>query len=78
MKAIAFAAFLCLTSITAHASERVSMPVPGGTDAQGRKVLTFVAKDPPGQRCNGNLQVAAELANAYRVPIQLLPASLAP
>ena len=35
------------------------------------------APHPPGQRCNGNLQVAAEVANTYRVPIQLLPSSLA-
>lgn len=56
----------------------VSMAVPGAKDATGRSVLTFIAKDPPGQRCNGNLQVAAEVANTYRVPIQLLPSSLAP
>lgn len=56
----------------------ISMAVPGAKDATGRSVLTFIAKDPPGQRCNGNLQVAAEVANTYRVPIQLLPASLAP
>ncbi|MBT9522572.1 MAG: hypothetical protein IV101_16995 [Dechloromonas sp.] len=56
----------------------VSMAVPGAKDAAGRSVLTFIAKDPPGQRCNGNLQVAAEIANTYRVPIQLLPSSLAP
>lgn len=55
-----------------------SMSVPGGIDAAGRKVLTFIAKDPPGQRCNNNLQVAAEVANTYRVPIQLLPSSLVP
>lgn len=61
----------------AWAAER-SMPVPGAENAAGQKVLTFIAKDPPGQRCNGNLQVAAEIANTYRVPIQLLPASLAP
>ena len=60
------------------AAQQISMPVPGAVDAAGRKVLTFIAKDPPGQRCNGNLQVAAELANVYRVPIQLLPSSLAP
>lgn len=60
------------------AAQQVSMAVPGAVDAAGRKVLTFIAKDPPGQRCNGNLQVAAELANVYRVPIQLLPSSLAP
>ena len=62
----------------AAAAQGVSMAVPGAVDAAGRRVLTFVAKDPPGQRCNGNLQVAAELANTYRVPIQLLPSSLAP
>ena len=56
----------------------VSMAVPGAKDATGRAVLTFIAKDPPGQRCNGNLQVAAEIANTYRVPIQLVPSSLAP
>lgn len=55
----------------------VSIAVPGAQDATGRSVLTFIAKDPPGQRCNGNLQVAAEVANTYRVPIQLLPSSLA-
>lgn len=60
------------------AAQQLSMAVPGAVDAAGRKVLTFIAKDPPGQRCNGNLQVAAELANVYRVPIQLLPSSLAP
>ena len=63
---------------TAASAQNVSMPVPGAVDGAGRKVLTFIAKDPPGQRCNGNLQVAAELANTYRVPIQLLPSSLAP
>lgn len=62
----------------ALAAGAVSMAVPGAVDAAGRKVLTFIAKDPPGVRCNGNLQVAAELANTYRVPIQLLPSSLAP
>lgn len=62
----------------ALAAGGVSMPVPGAVDAAGRKVLTFIAKDPPGVRCNGNLQVAAELANTYRVPIQLLPSSLVP
>lgn len=57
---------------------QVSMPVPGSQTADGRKVLTFVAKDPPGVRCNGNLQVAVEIANVYRVPIQLVPSSLVP
>lgn len=68
---------LAATSLTTVA-QQMSMAVPGAVDNGGRKVLTFIAKDPPGQRCNGNLQVAAELANVYRVPIQLLPSSLAP
>ncbi len=54
-----------------------TMAVPGAIDGGGRKVLTFVNKEPPGVRCNGNTQVAAEIANVYRVPIQILPASLA-
>jgi hypothetical protein len=65
-------------SVAGATAQQVSMAVPGAVDAAGRKVLTFIAKDPPGQRCNGNLQVAAELANVYRVPIQLLPSSLVP
>jgi len=56
----------------------VSMPVPGAENAAGVKVLTFIGQEPPGRRCNGNVQVAAEIANTYRVPIQLLPASMAP
>jgi len=63
-------------ALSATAAE-VSMAVPGAQTPNGQKVLTFIAKDPPGQRCNGNLQVAAEISNTYRVPIQLLPASLA-
>lgn len=62
----------------ADPAPRMSMDVPGAVDAAGRVVLTFVNKDPPGQRCNNNLQVAAEIANAYRLPIQLLPAGLVP
>lgn len=72
-------AALSLALLTAPvAAEQSSLEVPGALDSAGRKVLTFVSKDPPGQRCNNNLQVAAEIANTYRVPIQLLPASLVP
>lgn len=69
---------LMAATLSARASTDVSMPVPGASDAVGRKVLTFIAKDPPGVRCNGNLQVAAEVANTYQVPIQLVPSSLVP
>ncbi len=75
---LAMTALFSGLTVTAVAAGQFSMAVPGSTDTAGRKVLTFIAKDPPGVRCNGNLQVAAEVANAYRVPIQLLPASLAP
>jgi len=69
---------LALITTMTSAAAQVSMAVPGAVDEAGRKVLTFIAKDPPGQRCNGNLQVAAELANTYKVPIRLVPSSLAP
>jgi hypothetical protein len=72
------ASVLALAAINVWAADAVSMNVPGSTDTAGRKVLTFIAKDPPGVRCNGNLQVAAELGNTYRVPIQLVPSSLMP
>jgi hypothetical protein len=77
-RGIAAATLTALAWTAGYAADPVSISVPGAVDSAGRKVLTFIAKDPPGVRCNGNLQVAAELANTYRVPIQLLPASLAP
>lgn len=40
-------------------------------------VLTLVNNDPPGARCNRNIQAAAEVANRYRITVQLLPRSLA-
>ena len=55
-----------------------SMNVPGSFDANGNKVLTIINKEPPGQRCNNNTQVAVEVANVYRVPIRIVPASQAP
>lgn len=76
MKKITFTVLCALLSLPAAAAD-VSMAVPGARTTAGQKVLTFIAKDPPGQRCNGNLQVAAEIANTYRLPIQLLPSSLA-
>lgn len=69
---------LLLLAVAATVSANQSMPVPGAIDSAGRKVLTIVNKDPPGVRCNGNVQIAAEIANTYRVPIQILPASLVP
>ena len=54
-------------------------PKPAGPiEIGGRKVLTLVNNDPPGLRCNNNIQVAAELANAYKVPILVYPVSFMP
>ncbi len=68
---------VALVARTASAAEQ-SMVVPNATDPAGNRVLTVINKDPPGVRCNTNTQVAAEIANAYRVPIQIIPASLVP
>jgi hypothetical protein len=70
---------LALVLCTSHAAvAQQSYVVPNAVDAAGNRVLTIVNKDPPGQRCNNNTQVAVEVANTYRVPIQILPAILAP
>ena len=55
-----------------------SQEAPGPREIDGRKVLTLVINDPPGLRCNNNIQVAAELANAYKVPILVYPVSFMP
>lgn len=51
---------------------------PGPLEIDGRKVLTLVSNDPPGLRCNNNIQVVAELANTYKVPILVYPVSFMP
>jgi hypothetical protein len=50
---------------------------PGNTKLGGQKVLTLINRDPPGVRCNNNMQVAAELSNIYRIPVQIVPHALA-
>lgn len=68
----------CLAMVIGTTQAQATTALPGSIDAQGRTVLTFVASDPPGVRCNNNLQVAAGIANAFQVPIRLLPAGLEP
>lgn len=41
---------------------------PGPLKIVGRKLLTLVSNDPPGQWCS-NILVASELPNTYKVPI---------
>ena len=51
---------------------------PGPLEINGQKVLTLVSNDPPGLRCNNNIQVAAELANTFKIPILIYPVSFMP
>lgn len=50
---------------------------PGPVEINGQKVLTLVNRDPPGVRCNNNIQVAAELSNIYKIPVVVIPQGLA-
>lgn len=73
MKQLLLAAALALPAALVFAQD-----APGPTVIDGRKVLTLVSNDPPGLRCNNNIQVAAELANTYKVPILVYPVSFMP
>lgn len=68
--ALAIALFACLVELAAASP-------PGATELNGQKVLTLVVREPPALRCNNNMQIAAELSNLYKVPVLLVPASLA-
>lgn len=50
-------------------------PTPAKID--GEKVLTLVISEPPGVRCNNNVQVGTELANKFHIPLVVLPKGLA-
>lgn len=67
---------LLLIALSAPAVRAWAGP-PGKTTLGAQKVLTLINRDPPGVRCNNNMQVAAELANIYKVPIQVVPVALA-
>lgn len=75
MNHVAAAVMTCAGLLLSNVAQ--SQTAPGPVDLNGQKVLTFVGKDPPGQRCNNNIQIAAEIANAYRVPIQIVPSGVA-
>ncbi len=57
-------------------SALANTPVP--KEINGQKALVFINQDPPGTRCNTNVQIAAEIANAYRLPILVLPQTAVP
>lgn len=50
---------------------------PGQAVLNGQKVLTLISRDPPGVRCNNNMQIAAELSNVYKLPVQIIPVAFA-
>ncbi|OZA30714.1 MAG: hypothetical protein B7X93_02285 [Hydrogenophilales bacterium 17-61-9] len=70
--------FFLLLSMAFVAAQPVLAGPPGNTVIGEQKVLTLVVREPPALRCNNNMQIAAELSNLYKIPIVVLPASLAP
>lgn len=67
-----------MTALVSTSVVSWAQTAPGPLEIEGRKVLTLVSNDPPGLRCNNNIQVAAELANTYKVPILIYPVSFMP
>ena len=65
-------AIISLISLGAMANSPVPLVI------NGQKALVFINQDPPGTRCNTNVQIAAEIANAYRLPILILPQTAVP
>lgn len=70
--------YVLLLTLLLAAMQPVLAGPPANTMIEGQKVLTLVVREPPALRCNNNLQIAAELSNLYKLPIVMLPASLAP
>ena len=71
-------AFTVAAVLSTSAATCMAQAAPGPIEIDGKKVLTLVSNDPPGLRCNNNIQVAAELANTYKVPILIYPVSYMP
>ncbi len=70
--------FALMAALVSNSAVSWAQTAPGPLEIDGRKVLTLVSNDPPGLRCNNNIQVAAELANTYKVPILIYPVSFMP
>lgn len=76
-KAFTFAAAgLALCALAIGPSPVLAQP-PGPAVLNGQKVLTLISRDPPGVRCNNNIQVAAELSNVYKIPVVVVPVTFA-
>lgn len=59
------------------AGSLLAQQMPGPKELNGQKVLTLISRDPPGVRCNNNIQIAAELSNVYKVPVVVVPVTYA-
>ncbi len=59
------------------AGSALAQQMPGPKELNGQKVLTLISRDPPGVRCNNNIQIAAELSNVYKVPVVVVPVTYA-
>lgn len=66
-----------MISLTLAATPAAFAGPPGATEINGQKVLTLISRDPPGVRCNNNIQAAAELSNRYKIPVQVVPVTFA-
>ncbi|MDP1605761.1 MAG: hypothetical protein Q8L93_03820 [Rhodocyclaceae bacterium] len=55
----------------------LAQQMPGPKELNGQKVLTLISRDPPGVRCNNNIQIAAELSNVYKIPVVVVPVTYA-
>ncbi len=71
-----FLSILALASLSVASSAALAQ-TPGPTTLNGQKVLTLVSRDPPGVRCNNNIQIAAELSNIYKIPVVVVPVTFA-
>jgi hypothetical protein len=59
------------------AGSALAQQQPGPKELNGQKVLTLISRDPPGVRCNNNIQIAAELSNVYKIPVVIVPVTYA-
>lgn len=75
--AIALAAMAVAASVSLWSRRADAAEPPGPTEIGGQKVLTLISREPPVLRCNNNMQIAAELSNIYKVPVLIVPVSLA-
>lgn len=74
---ITLALVLFLAVVTVQVAPPAIAAPPGPTSLNGQKVLTLVSRDPPGVRCNNNIQIAAELSNVFKVPVVVVPVTYA-